>query len=186
MAKKELQLFEHRFWGLHRPAEPAPASRPPPPAAKKPSEGSLWHAGDGSGNESPIRFSDGPVEVKGNGDWRTVARRDLGDLSWGRVLVSVQGAAGTLAISVETLSYVEVRILQYTNGIVEAVFEGAASQRADAGYSSSAGPVAYEWETGEIPDAYEVQARARRGGGADTGTADNQALLVSVAGRFHR
>lgn len=199
--KKEPTVFDPHFWGLStRLKHKAP---PPPPREEGPrrpfASGAYQDAPWGPFPPSPnqdkatpgnvLRIIDPAVELKFTGEWRTISRHDLPeDLSWGRLLVGVQSVSGEEATTIDTQPIVEVRIIQYTNGVGEIVLEAAAGQRQEVAPASSPGPVGFEWEVGEIPDGYEVQARARRGGYADAvqETADAETLLVVVTGRFHR
>lgn len=201
MSKKEPTIYDPHFWGLStRPqAPPAPKTPTPPHGPGRPFSGAGYQqtpfgpfppSPSSDHARSPVlRIVDPPHELKLSGEWRTICRHDLpDDLTWGRVVVGVAAVGGTYAATLDTQPMVEVRVIQLTGGIAEIVLEAAAGQRQERPPASSPGPVAMEWDTGEIPDAYEVQARARRGGYPDylQETADEETLLVTVTGRFHR
>ena len=200
--KKPRTVFDAHPWGLSTrpgpPPEPPAENGPRRPFAAGAYQGQPFGPYPASPNQTElgtsrvVRLIDPAAELRFSGEWRTVTRRDLPeDLSWGRVVVAISSVAGTDAGTLDELPYVEVRILQWTNGIAEIVLEAAAGQRADRRPSGSPGPVSFEWDVGEIPDAYEVQARARRGAGADNSGVsesgdDGEMLSVTVTGRFHR
>lgn len=201
MPSKKPTVFDKKIWGLAtRPVAVPPAAAPaPPPGPRRPFESGAYQdqpwgpfptsPSDLAKSSPVLRITDPAVELKFGGVWRTICRHDLPeDLSWGRLVVGVSSVSGDQATRIDLLPLVEVRIIQMTSGIAEIIVEGAAAQRQEVAPWSSPGPLAHEWEVGEIPDGYEVQARARRGGEDDTPQEfpDAETLLITVTGRFHR
>ena len=133
-----------------------------------------------------VRYNDGPTDVRGAADWKSIATRDLDRFIWGRVVIGVQSVAGATIVTMDAIPHVEIRIITYLGGLAEIVFEGAAGQRQEAGSNNSPGPVSFEWDEGTMPDRFEVQARSRRGGDAETTGAADEILSVSVQSRFFR
>lgn len=133
-----------------------------------------------------IRYSDGPVDVRGSANYRSIATRDLDRFIWGRVVIGVQSVAGATIATMDAIPHVEIQIIAYTGGLAEILFEGGAGQRQEAGSDNSPGPVSIEWDEGSMPDRVEVLARSRRGGDAETVGAADETLSVSVQWRFHR
>jgi len=133
-----------------------------------------------------VRYNDGPTDVRGAADWKSIASRDLDRFEWGRIVIGVQSVAGATIVTMDTIPHVELRIVTYTGGLAEIVFEGGAGQRQEAGSNNSPGPVSIQWDVGDMPDRFEVFARARRGGDAETTGAADEILSVSVQSRFYR
>lgn len=202
-AKKERTVFDHHPWGLAtQPKGPPPTVvQPQPPIGPRPFGGAAYQdrpwgpfppsPSDLVGANSPVwRFTDPAAQLKWGADWRLISRHDMReDLSWGRILVGVATTSGASASRIDLQPLVEVRIYELTGGIPELLLEAAAAQRQDQASATSPGPLAFTWEVGALPDAFEVHARARRGGEADAPGEfpnDTESLLVTVSGRFHR
>lgn len=199
---KPRTVFDHHPWGLATQPKAGPPPAPaPPPVGPRPFQNPAYQdrpwgpfppsPSDLAGPNSPIwRFTDPVAQLKYGADWRLISRHDMReDLSWGRIVVGVATTSGISAARIDLQPLVEVRIYQLTGGLAELVLEGAAAQRQDQALATSPGPLSFTWEVGTLPDAFEVRARARRGGDADAPGEfpnDAESLLVTVSGRFHR
>lgn len=205
-AKKDPIVFDRRPWGLAtqpRPvAPPAAPPRPPETAIRRPFEGAAYQnrpfgpfppspSDLAGGDHSPVwRFTDPVAQLRYGGEWRVISRHDIReDFSWGRIAILIATVSGASAQRIDLQPMVEVRVYQLMGGVAELVMEQAAAQRQDQTPATSPGPLSFCWRAGELPDAYEVRARARRGGEADAPGEfpnDVESLQVSVSGRFHR
>lgn len=181
-----------------RPRGPNPAA--PPSTGEIPLEhraytdvpfGPFESQGAPSSDDVSRKTSD-VVNMIGVSDWRTVFSVDVGDYSWGMLLVTCDAAASPTvagAGNVENWPWVEVRIVLTINAMTYTFLETAIGSHSSATIgddTDSAGPVILNFGPGECPDKIEVVARARRGGTAElAGDADEKLNLTAVT-RFHK
>lgn len=123
------------------------------------------------------RSSSGVVDMRGAVGWRPVFSVDCGEYSSGQILVTCEAQASPTVANAKDLQvfpWVEVRISGWVNGQSFVLLEAAAS-----------GPIFLAFQPGEVPDKIDVQARARRGGKAETAGDPDEKLNLMAAARFH-
>ncbi len=137
------------------------------------------------------RQSSGVIDMRGASDWKSVFSVDCADWSWGQVLVTCEAQASPTvahATDLPVWPWVEVRISAWINGqnfvLLEAAV-GAHTAAVTGGSDNSPGPVFLGFAPGEVPDKIEVQARARRGGRAETAGDADEKLNLTASSRFH-
>jgi hypothetical protein len=130
-------------------------------------------------------WQDGPSDLRGTKEFRSLVRRELEAFSWGKVAISVTSVGGSTVATIDAIPFVEIRVDAIYGGVPETIWEGAAGQRTEAGASNSPGPIVIEFKQGDMPDAVEIFGRARRGGAAETAGAAGETLSASIVWRMH-
>lgn len=133
------------------------------------------------------RHSSGKIDMRGMSDWRPVFSVDVGEMSWGQVVVSCEAVASpTVAHASElpVFPWVEVRINAVINNQLMTLLEAAVGSHGLV--ATSPGPIFISFGPGEVPDRIEVLARARRGGQAETASDADEVLNLLAVSRFHQ
>lgn len=130
--------------------------------------------------------NEGPFSIAGAGNFTLLCRVDTFDFTWGTLIVDSVVQNPAAVTTMDATVHAEIQILAYVSGVPFVWLQSAVGNHLDFAEPLSPGPLVLNILEGQMPDAVEVYARARRGGVAETSPATDEVLNLSVLGRLHR